>query len=86
VEKNNDDSKRHYFSSNHHEAPAEIIRSDARLEMLVSAGMMVTLAVREGSDLIQSMMMTTGMEEESRKSGETNVGVQIENPSHHLCS
>ena len=47
---------------------------------------MVTLAVREGSDLIQSMMMTTGMEEESRKSGETNVGVQIENPSHHLCS
>jgi len=76
----------HYFSSNHHEVPAEIIRSDARLEMLVSAGMMVTLAVREGSNHIQSMMRTTGMEEESRKSGETNVSVQIENSSHHLCS
>jgi len=47
---------------------------------------MGTLAVEEGSDLIQSMMMTTGMEEESRKSGETKFGVQIENPSHHLCS
>ena len=34
VEKNNDDSKRHYYSSNKHDAPAEIIRSDARLEML----------------------------------------------------
>ena len=29
-----DDSKRHYYSSNKHDAPAEIIRSDARLEML----------------------------------------------------
>jgi len=47
---------------------------------------MGTLAVEEGSDLIQSMMRTTGMEEESRKSGETNVGVQIENSSHDLCS
>ena len=28
AEKNNDDSKRHYFSSNHYDAPAEIIRSD----------------------------------------------------------
>ena len=36
MEKNNDDSKRHYFSSNHHDVPAEIIRSDARLEMLVN--------------------------------------------------
>ena len=34
VEKNNDDSKRHYFSSNKHDAAGEIIRCEARLEML----------------------------------------------------
>lgn len=34
VEKNNDDSKRHYFSSNKHDAPGEIIRSEARQEAL----------------------------------------------------
>lgn len=34
VEKN--DFRHHYFSSNHHEAPAEIIQNDAHLEMLVS--------------------------------------------------
>ena len=33
VEKNND-SKRHYFSSNKHDAPGEIIRSEARQEAL----------------------------------------------------
>ena len=31
VEKNNDDSKRHYFSSNKHDAAGEIIRCEARL-------------------------------------------------------
>ena len=36
VEKNNDDSKRHYFSSNKHDAASEIIRCEARLEMLCS--------------------------------------------------
>ena len=34
VEKNNDDSKRHYFSSNRHDAAAEIVRADERLEIL----------------------------------------------------
>ena len=34
VEKNNDDSKRHYFSSNKHDAAGEIICCEARLEML----------------------------------------------------
>ena len=34
VEKNNDDSKRHYFSSNKHDAPGEIIRSEFRQEAL----------------------------------------------------
>ena len=34
VEKNNDTSKRNYFSSNRHDASAEIIRSDYRLEVL----------------------------------------------------
>ena len=34
--KNNDDSKRHYFSSNKHDAASEIIRCEARLEMLCS--------------------------------------------------
>jgi len=34
VEKNNDDGKRHYFSSNRHDAAAEIVRADERLEIL----------------------------------------------------
>ncbi len=34
VEKNNDDSKRHYYSSNKHDAPVELIRSEVRLEVL----------------------------------------------------
>ena len=34
VEKNNDNSKRHYFSSNKHDAPGEIIRSECRQEAL----------------------------------------------------
>ena len=34
VEKNNDTSKRNYFSSNKHDAPGEIIRSDYRLNEL----------------------------------------------------
>ena len=34
VEKKNDTSKRNYFSSNRHNAPAEIIKSDFRLESL----------------------------------------------------
>ena len=34
VEKNNNYSKRHYFSSNKHDAPGEIIRSEARQEAL----------------------------------------------------
>lgn len=34
VEKNNDDSKRHYFSSNKHDAPGEIIRTESRQEAL----------------------------------------------------
>ena len=34
VEKNNDDSKCHYFSSNKHDAPGEIIRSECRQEAL----------------------------------------------------
>ena len=34
VEKNNDTSKRNYFSSNKHDAPGEIIRSDYRLNKL----------------------------------------------------
>ena len=33
VEKNNE-FKRHYFSSNKHDAPGEIIRSEARQEVL----------------------------------------------------
>ena len=34
VEKNNDDGKRHYFSSNRHDAAAEIVRADERLEII----------------------------------------------------
>ena len=34
VEKNNDDLKQHYFSSNKHNAAGEIIRCEARLETL----------------------------------------------------
>ena len=34
MEKNNDTSKRNYFSSNRHNAAAEIIKSDYRLEVL----------------------------------------------------
>ena len=34
VEKNNDDSKRRYFSSNKHDAPGEIIRTEYRQEAL----------------------------------------------------
>ena len=34
VEKDNDDSKRHYFSNNKHDAPGEIIRSEARQQAL----------------------------------------------------
>ena len=34
VEKNNDDGKQHYFSSNRHDAAAEIVRADERLEIL----------------------------------------------------
>ena len=34
VEKNNDTSRRNYFSSNKHDAPGEIIRSDYRLNEL----------------------------------------------------
>ena len=34
VERNNDDSKRHYFSSNKHDAPGEIIRTECRQEAL----------------------------------------------------
>lgn len=34
VEKNNDDSKRHYFSSNKMDAAAEIVRCDYRLEAM----------------------------------------------------
>ena len=33
-EKNNDDGKRHYFSSNRHDAAAEIVWADERLEIL----------------------------------------------------
>ena len=36
VEKNNDDSKRNYFSSNRHDATAEILKTEARLETLAS--------------------------------------------------
>ena len=36
MEKNNDDSKQHYFSSNKHDAASEIIRCEARLEILCS--------------------------------------------------
>jgi len=34
VEKNNDDGKQHYFSSNRHDAAAEIMRADERLDIL----------------------------------------------------
>ena len=34
VEKNNDDSKCHYFSSNKHDSPGEIIRSECQQEAL----------------------------------------------------
>ena len=34
VEKNNDDSKRNYFSSNRRDATAEILKTEARLETL----------------------------------------------------
>ena len=34
VEKNNDDAKRHYYSSNRHDAPRDILLTEARLEVL----------------------------------------------------
>ena len=34
VEKNNDDGKRHYFSSNRHDDATEIVRADERLEII----------------------------------------------------
>ena len=34
VEKNNDDSKRHYYSSNKHDVPMELIRSEVHMEEL----------------------------------------------------
>ena len=34
VERNNEDSKCHYFSSNKHDAPGEIIKSECRQEAL----------------------------------------------------
>lgn len=34
VEKNNDDNKRHYFSSNRHDAAASMLRTEAILETL----------------------------------------------------
>ena len=34
VEKNNDDAKHHYYSSNRHDAPKDILLTEARLEVL----------------------------------------------------
>ena len=34
VEKNNEDAKRNYYSSNHHDAAREILLTEARLEEL----------------------------------------------------
>ena len=34
VEKNNDAAKKNYFSSNKHDAPGEILKTEARLEAL----------------------------------------------------
>ena len=34
VEKNNDDAKRNYYSSNRHDAAGDILRAEARLEKL----------------------------------------------------
>ena len=66
VEKNNDTSKRNYFSSNRHNAPAEIIRSDFRLESLKrGVGVMEVVIVKIGST--QREMMSTGTREESKK-------------------
>ena len=36
VEKNNDDSKRHYFSSKKHDAETEIVHADMKLEILIT--------------------------------------------------
>ena len=38
VEKNNDDCRRNYFSSNKWDAPGDILRTEARLEYLSSQG------------------------------------------------
>ena len=38
VEKNNDDSRQNYFSSNKWDAPGDILRTEARLEHLSSQG------------------------------------------------
>ena len=68
VEKNNDDLKRHYFSSNKHDAAGEIIRCEARCCRMVSEGFPV---VSERSGHTKSRKMNTGMEEGSRKLGGT---------------
>lgn len=34
VEKNNDLARKHYLSSNHHDAPKEVIHTEARIEQL----------------------------------------------------
>ena len=68
MEKNNDDSKRHYFSSNKHDAASEIIHCEARLEMLRNGTKGFHSRERQKRPY-QNMTVNIGMKEVSRKHG-----------------
>ena len=66
VEKNNDNSKQHYFSTNKHDAAGEIICCEARLEMLQN-GIRGFSSYEQIKRPYKSKTMNTAMEEGSRK-------------------
>ena len=66
MEKNNDTSKRNYLSSNRHNASAEIIKSDFRLESL-KRGVWGHDSCDHERESTQREMKGTGTKEESNK-------------------
>ena len=67
VEKNNDDAKRNYFSSNRHDAAGDILRTEAILEELRRGKFGVCVRKREHT---RRPMMPIGMKEVYRNQGE----------------
>ena len=79
VEKNNDDSKRHYFSSNKHDAPGKINKSECRQEALRQGVWEHPSCVQQKRNYskVDSDYWNEGIKEVRKRSRTENSGVAV---------